>query len=440
MAGDLLTRLVAHVLVCMSVLHAGEAQILTPDVDIDCSRSDTMLACSYRLLASSSPVSIVATSANRTLTIGTSKSYPSADSVTAVLFLIDTSDPGRQDVIYRNALQIEQILARAGTHHRFGLAHFDHDLVVNAPVGGNVNEIISSAKELQAVGMTTELYRNTLRAIELIGRTHADRKVIYLMSDGQAEDKAYFHTDVVRAARKHGVIINSLGYPRSIPLSVALQTLRRLSEETGGIYIETGMDFELPDTFVQAPFANIDRGGQFVIELGPLTTAALQPSVVNVRFETATTNLDVPVPVPLQPTSTLPPVSAQSPGPIAAAPTVVEIVPNVSVGEMTRLDKLLWYGIPATLVLLSVLTLVTLLLLYRRQVTPAASVTPGPNRPVAYLVRQDEPGKRFPVTSATCRIGRSRNNDMIIDDNSVSRRHAEIRRTFDGEFMLYDRE
>ncbi len=53
-----------------------------------------------------------------------------------------------------------------------------------------------------------------------------------------AKVSAYFHNDVINAAKKAGIIITSIGYPRSVPQSVSLQTLRRLSEETGGIYKE----------------------------------------------------------------------------------------------------------------------------------------------------------------------------------------------------------
>ena len=89
------------------------------------------------------------------------------------------------------------------------------------------------------------------------------------------------------------------------------------------------------------------------------------------------------------------------------------------------------------------MTLFTLILLYRRQGVPAAqtvSVVADPKKPLAYLISEDDSRKRFPISSATCRIGRSRDNDMTLIDNSVSRKHAEIRRNFKGQFVLYDRE
>ena len=60
-------------------------------------------------------------------------------------------------------------------------------------------------------------------------------------------------------------------------------------------------------------------------------------------------------------------------------------------------------------------------------------------KPLAYLITQEEKSKSYPITSSTWRIGRSRDNEMTLADNSISRRHAEIQRESDGKFVLYDR-
>lgn len=394
-----------------------------------------MLACSWRLLGDNHDANITAVVGQTPLTVSIRKSYPSADSVTAVLFLVDTSDPGRQDVITENARQIEQMLATIPPQHRIGLANFDHELVVDVAPGGDKNAIISAAHGLRSSGMTTELYRSTLRAVELIGRVNADRKVIYLMSDGQAEDRAWFHDDVIRAAQKNGVIINSLGYPRSIALSVALQTLRRLSEETGGIFLQTGMDFKLPEEFLRAPLANVDRGGQFTVDLGPLQKSPADS--INVRVTTPVSDFSVAVPVSFR----VPPAAIATPA-ATLPPTVTVAAPVVPVMvEKSPLEILIWYGLPILLIIVSLAMLLALVLIFRRQSgSVPASIVPIAERKPAWLIRQDGSDKRFPITTATCRIGRSRENDMTIADNSVSRRHAEIRRTFDGQYVLYDRE
>lgn len=420
------------------------AQILTDAVALNCTQTESqLLACSYRLLNSAGPSTVEAVVGNKALEVTAASQYPAADSITAVLLVVDTSDPGRQDVINKNATQIARILEKTGSHHRVGLANFDKELVVNVPVGGTANDIIAAAQSLKAVGMTTELYRSTIRAIEALAQTAADRKVLVLMSDGQAEDRAYFHEDVVRTAIKHGVIINSLGFPRSTPLSVALQTLRRLSEETGGSYIETDNSYELPATYMQAPFANIDRGGKFIIDLTPLESIQPVPQTVQVRF--AGTGIAVPVPVTINEVIKPAPTSVVIAAPVTPSvdSTPLPSAPVPGLTESSLVDTLLWYGLPVALIILSLMTLFTLILLYRRQGVPAArtvSIVTELHKPQAYLISEDDSRKRFPISNATCRIGRSRDNDMTLNDNSVSRKHAEIRRNFKGQFVLYDRD
>lgn len=430
---------------CSYSLTAHSGQILNSEIDLNCTQTESMLlACSYRLLNSDQASEITARAGEQALEITTSKIYPAADSVSAILFLIDTSDPGRQEVISRNAEQIAGILEKAGPHDKAGLASFDKDVTVNVPIGGSAADIVTAAHTLKATGLTTELYRNTIKAIELIARTNADRKAIFLLSDGQAEDKAYFHADVIRMATKYGVIINTLGYPRSTALSVALQTLRRLSEETGGLYIETNNRYELPADFMRAPFDNINRGGQFIVDLNPLTTHRPDPPAIEIKFTTAISNVLTVMPVALKalPVTTLVPIlPAANPSPVIQ---LANSQPVSVIADNHLFDTLVWYGIPIALVILIMMTLLTLILIYRRQQASSEpvvhTVVREQNKALAYLITQDETARCYPITSATCRIGRSRDNEITIDDSSVSRRHAEIRRTFNGQFVLYDRQ
>ena len=421
--------------------HAWDA--LTDSLDLYCSQSKSLLACSYRLLNSTIPPAITAGLDEKPLTVTTNITYPRQDGVTAVLFLVDTSDPGRQTVINKNAGQIEQLLNNIRPYHRIGLAGFDKELTLSVPVGGTKEEIVSAARSMQAVGLTTELYRNTIRAIEMLGRTNADRKVIFLFSDGQAEDKAYFHQDVVNTSRKYGVVINTLGFPRSAALSVALQTLRRFSEETGGRFVESDASFNLPASFMDGPLDNIDRGGQFVIDFSTVEVPAAGNTQVDIRFGTSTGNISIAVPVVLPATQVTGNITNQSP---ATTPLVQNVVQYPETGAMTAevgtFEPWLWYGVPVALLVLIVLTLISLLLLSRKSVPaqPVNTVKRELTKPFAYLIAQDEKATRYPVTSTIWRIGRSMDNEMTINDSSISRRHAEIQRSNSGKFVLYDRE
>lgn len=362
---------------------------------------------------------------------------------TSVFFLIDTSDPARQNVINRNIQQIEKILTGSTKNYNFGLASFDKKLRILAPTGSSNEQIIAALKTIKAEGRTTELYRSLLLTIEKLSRSASKRKVIYLFSDGQAEDKAYFHADVIKAARKKGVVINSIGFPRSVSLSVALQTLRRLSEETGGIFVESDNNFTLPAKFYRAPFANVNTGGEFSVDLGPLAEVSrASQAVVSLMFYSDIGDIAMKVPVTISVNNAVraESLAAVPQPPVRALPAQPEIRIIAPISEPEKLNIWLWYALPIAIVLLFLISLVTLILTYRKQPAKDGS---GVNiqhqtKPFAYLVTQEENSKRYPILNTTWRIGRSRDNELVLDDNSVSRLHAEIHRYNNGNFFLLD--
>jgi hypothetical protein len=46
-------------------------------------------------------------------------------------------------------------------------------------------------------------------------------------------------------------------------------------------------------------------------------------------------------------------------------------------------------------------------------------------------------GRRMPISEAVVTIGRSLDNDIVVDEKSVSRRHAQLRRRY-GQYVIYD--
>ncbi len=418
---------------------------------ISCHQSRNMqnLSCQYRNNNAEPVLSITAEYVNTLLPVKEGKSYPGKDSITAVLFLVDTSDPARQNVINKNIEHINNLLSSSKGYHRFGLASFDKGLRLEAPIGSDSSVINNAANNLKATGSTTELYRNMLEAITLFKDVDADRKSIFLFSDGLAEDKAYFHNDVINAAKKAGIIITSIGYPRSVPQSVSLQTLRRLSEETGGIYIEADNQFNIPTDFLNQSFTSLDNGGEFNVPLHKIIDNKVNDETsVKLGFETdiGTTILPVPikfksVPVIQTQTTIIEKISAPDESnkqAITSPVTPIQIVTQPS--KTDKFEAWLWYVIPAALLVLMVLTIATFFMMLRKQnKNQGNTVMSFPEvKPYGFLVTQDETKARYPITRTTCRLGRSKNNEITLRDSSVSRRHAEIHRDQGDEFTLID--
>ncbi len=441
------SRLIFFCLILVSrQLFAWEA--LTNELDISCQQTAKILACEYRMLSQKSSPSINASSNNTKLQVNEDNKYPENKDTTAILFLVDTSDPGRQNVIEKNKVHIKKLLMTLKPNYKAGLASFDKSLQLQSPIGTSIFLLSKSLDSLKAAGKTTELYRNLLTAIEHLNSFEAERKVIVLLSDGQAEDKAYFHSDVIKTARKSGIIINSIGYPRSVSLSVALQTIRRLSEETGGSYIETDMTYTLPDNYFKQAFNNINNTGSFSVALNELYQSINPATSVKLTFKTktGTKNINVPVTIKIAKNT----IQKQASAPKAKTASVKQpasvknTASNFPIQIVTKqattqpINLWLWYGLPAAFIIIIVFILLILFLLWDRKPKSRSDDSKNDYRPYAYLISNDENETRYPITRTIWRIGRSKDNELNLDDTSISRRHAEIHRNSNGSFDIID--
>jgi Mg-chelatase subunit ChlD len=368
--------------------------------------------------------------------------YPDATATTAVLFLVDTSDPGRAEVIARNIADIEAIIDKAQAHHRLGLARFDTDFELLAPIGASADELRARASTLRATGRTTELYRNAIEGLKRLTQESATRRALVLLSDGLAEDVAYSHDDVIRLARSEDIAIIGIGYARDVPRSVALQSLRRLAEESGGRYVQPqSATTPLPEDFLAAPFAGVDSGGRMSFDLSAAVNAGQGAGTLTVVLRSAAgeDRISVPIDRPAPPPVAVAPAAATAP----PAPASVQAPAPVARGPATpppdRWDTWIWYGTPAAFLVCVLAALAVYYQLWKRRLAVAApSVAAAAGKPFAWLVRQDDPSVRYAITGSPWRIGRGKNNDLTIDDQSVSRQHAEIHRRHDGSFAILD--
>ncbi len=425
---------------------------------------ETRLQCDYRLLRPAPVKQISARVGGVALPdpVATPRAKPGGSSV--LLILVDTSDPARRLAVEKGIEHINILLDAGGAQHQFGLGAFDTDLLLLAPIGSSVEEIRAKTSVLSAGGRTTELYRNALEAIRLLEQTQAQRRALVIMSDGLAEDRAYFHHDVVAAAKAAGVVIYAIGYPRSVSLSVGLQTLRRLTEETGGLYAGTGPGFELPQGFARDLYATLDNGGSLTLNFETAAGGALYGEqklelAFNLDDGQAKVTLPVSLPGAALGETMVKVVEVEVPR-LVEVPTVIEVPTAVATRPSTNRAGAEAVAIPAMSpppspdshtvwlwyvllpgALLVALALALLLGFKTRRAEKGDLVSTGPSkaaRSLAFLESLDGDGQRHAVTRTAFRIGRHSDNDLSIHDASVSRQHAEIHRKRDGSFTISD--
>ena len=382
------------------------------------------------------------------LPISVTAAYPSEQQSTAILFLVDTSDPRRQDAIDINIQHIDQLLEFQQPHYRYALARFDTDLEFLTRFGVSADTIRQQARTLTAEGKTTELFRNTLGAIKQLTRYPAERKFLFLLSDGRAEDRAYFHRDVVKAAIKSNISLFTIGYADTIKLTVELQILRRMSEDTGGQYLSTQPGtYHLDNKQLQNMFAAMNLGAQYAVNLSPALQAGLggrQQITVSITSNKLLTQINLPVRLPSTPLSRIVqtatvPITAATADAALAPQIIIQRVPSTSTSQA---QEMYWL-----LVALSVLMIVFMIYLAIRFRDGLPSRSHSASEPeetddaYAWLVNTDEHTSgimRYPISSAKTKIGRYRGNDIALHDSGISRFHAEIHFTDDGGFVITD--
>ncbi|MGE5146718.1 MAG: FHA domain-containing protein, partial [Candidatus Eiseniibacteriota bacterium] len=338
--------------------------------------------------------------------------YPAEGQTTAILFLVDTSDPARKKVVDAVVRDIGAMIAHAKSFHRFGLATFDSAITMRAEVGANAEAMKQALASVRAAGQRTELFRRGAEAVLKLAQVKATRKALFLFSDGRAEDdpKAYPLSYMADTALTEDVRVYTFCYTGVAPPPISCQNLSRLAEETGGVYVAASRALTLPAEATGAPFAGIDNGGRAIFDLTP-AKAALIGGKRDLRLVAEL---------------------ARERSIFVAVPVVLPPVPFFD--RAFKSDNLPWTvaALAAVLTMIGLSIYAALFLLRQRQETVAQQ------HPVAYLEFLDGNGTRYPMVGSALRIGRAAGNEVRLANTSVSAHHAEIHRRRDGGFVITD--
>lgn len=376
--------------------------------DIHCQQQEAKkspLSCTFRLSRPVDAPAITASTGTATLPVSAITPYPATDQTSVFLFLIDVSDPSRKATVEKNAQLIKKLLEASKPHHRFGVAVFDSEMRVLAPLGAERAALEAAIPKIVAGGMTTEFYRSIMDASRLLAKFEANRKALVVISDGMAEDRAYRHEDVIPLAQSAGVVIYGLGYAEKVAHTPSLQLLRRLADETGGPFATADIRKELPEELKHQFFDYLDNGGAFTVDLKDLTG---KHNVTILVKQAGAEDIRQVQEVVLSE-----PVSEPALTPVPPPPWHVQYRTPLLAGG-------------------AIFLLLILFLVIRKK--PEKNT----GKIYAYLDMLDADGSHHPVANEVMRIGRNANNDLQLNNDSVSGFHAEIHRNRSGDFTITD--
>lgn len=322
---------------------------------------------------------------------------------------------------------------------RFAAYTFSNDLSLIADSGTSKAEFVRQIIAVKPASTTVQLYKSALAAVEALARESGDRKALVILGDGTSDDTGYGHDQVVKAAREAGVAIHVLGYYDDRAARPNFQKLARLAEDTGGYAAEVkqgpGAARDFTKEIVTARFVGevLENGGTLKADLkGPSGPRTLVLSASITDGKSLETEEQVEIPAAPQPSfeTTLRPAEPRP------APEPAGVFDWLA-------DNALLLGLLAVLLGAGAFGVVR----YRRAETgetaPAASepetVDPAPARraseplpdaeeglPVVYgwLEMLDGEAARHPLRTTNVRVGRHRDNDICLQNDSISRRHA----------------
>jgi len=330
--------------------------------------------------------------------------YPAQGQTSAILFLVDISDPLRQKTVeIKNRQHVAEMILQQKDYQKTGVAVFDSEISILSPVGSDEKDNLKAINQIKAKGQATEFYKNILAAIEILKQTDATRKGLVIMSDGRDEDRAYKYEDVIKAAREANVVIFGMGYTEKAGDTPYLQTIKRLADATNGVFIDASSGL-LPADIKSNPFDFLEKGGR-------------------VNFDSSSFYGDRAIDLTL----------GIAGGGSLTLSTTLDFSDN-----RTFLEKLLsfirhyWWA-----VLVAILGLVSSIFFICWYLRNRALKNP-PQQTYAYLEEFDGLSTRHPINKTTICIGRNKDNDICLINDSISSHHAEIHRRRDGTFSIVD--
>ncbi|MFK8068128.1 MAG: FHA domain-containing protein [Gammaproteobacteria bacterium] len=451
---------------------AQHAHVLTSDIEFSCDQTENQMAikCAYRFTQPEITKMISASLGATELPIQDIKTYPFEESSTSILFLVDSSKSNNPERLPQIKNQIIALAQQALPYQQIGLATFDSRLSILKSLGSDPEEIINVANDLVETEQPTELYRNVLDALELLKSSQADRKAIYLFSNGEYEDQAIYHTDVIKAAKESAIKIISIAYPVAENPIDTTKTLSNLSKDSGGMFVKaTENDFELPESFMSDPYAVIDNGGVLTIDLTRVLsgdTSGVQLALL--IFETTSKKITVKLPLELSSTNNSTIAQLKDSGTVSVKedgksgssdlstleesteaaknitpanshnqPTLEKNTVKINVEPDSFSDSPFikyWPIIPVGLFVLGFLSF----MLLRNKQTPEVVEQEDDGKPIAWLVSLDDESVYYEIVSSPWSVGRTRQNDLFLEHSSISRQHAKFKRDQHGNFTVTD--
>jgi hypothetical protein len=340
----------------------------------------------------------------------------------SAMFLLQIVEPARSRTAQQMADAVLKITESRDPNRRFAAYTFANDLTLLAGFDASKADFDKAVRGVRSTSLPTQLYQTALEAIEKLAKEPGTRKALVILGDGNSDDTGYTHEQVVAAAKQAGVTIHTLGFVEVASEMPRFQLLRRLAEDTGGFRRELrqARDGRFTVTPKFTPEV-LENGGTLQINLREppgTVTLAVQADLGGGKSETAEQALMLPTP------AVKPPAIVQPPPPAWEEKAAAWIKDNRYISYALGLGFLL-------------ASLGFLLFAFGRK--PPREANAKPKTTYGWLEMLDGNATQHPLQMTNVRIGRHSDNDVCLQNDSISRRHAVLHYDADSKrFKITD--
>lgn len=342
----------------------------------------------------------------------------------AVMFVVQMMEPSRRALTASMLDAVVKIADARADKQRFAAYTIANDLNLIADFDASKADFEKKVRAVRGVALPTQLYKGALEAVTKLARERADRKALIILGDGNSDDTSYEHEQVVKAAKDAGVIIHALGFAAEAANLPTFQNIRRLAEETNGFRREVRLGgaqkYTIGNQFAAEALENGGTARITLRESPGQVVLNMTADFAGGRSESVERSVTVPTPPPPpEPTVVVDAPTASEPSPPSAwhqklvawageNPTVAAIS-GVAVGLGSIGLALFAFSSHAA---------------RKARLAEAAAEEAGGGMIYGWLDMMDGNASQYPLQTTNVRIGRHRDNDICLLNDSISRRHA----------------
>jgi hypothetical protein len=377
----------------------------------------------------------------------TFEKFDSAEKGVTTAYMVQILPTSRRTTLAQMGDAVVTFTDQREGKRRFTAYTFGNDLNLVSDSGASRNEFARQLIAIKPASTTVQLYKTALQAVEALAKEAGERKALVILGDGTTDDTGYSHDQVVKAAKDAGIVIHVLGYYDDRSARPEFQKLSRLAEDTGGFATEVkqgpGKDRDFTKDIVNNRFTSelLENGGTVKATLkGPAGDQTLELTADLAEGQDLKAEAKVNVPAAAAPPSFDQQFSGRREEP--------EPPPASAMDELLGWaeDNMFLVGVLGALLALGAAGAVVYGRQYLAKVEaePAATeyepvdedmddgggegelLLDAAGQPVVYgwLEMMDGNASRHPLRTTNVRVGRHRDNDICLQNDSISRRHA----------------